>query len=202
MTRAELFAFNLRFPGQYFDSETGTHYNYFRDYDPVIGRYIESDPIGLRAGLNTYGYVRGNSLTRLDRLGLADTECGQNEDCCKGVPGGGTEFGGTVMCCGGRKVACTYCNDKVTKGGQIRCGCKMKHEIAHAPDVDCTKKGNYRAEFSTGNYPGSECRAYDVEMNCLVKGLDSCGNDVECQFTLQDRLSTLVIGRRNNHGCP
>ena len=38
---------NLRFPGQYFDQETGTHYNYFRDYNPAIGRYIESDPLNL-----------------------------------------------------------------------------------------------------------------------------------------------------------
>lgn len=46
------------------------HYNYFRDYDPAIGRYIESDPIGLKGGLNTYGYVNGVPLTRFDRYGL------------------------------------------------------------------------------------------------------------------------------------
>ncbi|MFY0104376.1 RHS repeat-associated core domain-containing protein, partial [Acinetobacter baumannii] len=40
------FTFNLRFPGQYYDQETGLHYNYFRDYDPSTGRYVESDPIG------------------------------------------------------------------------------------------------------------------------------------------------------------
>ena len=49
-----------------------THYNYFRDYDPQTGRYVESDPIGLRAGVNTYGYVRGSPIDRLDPLGLFD----------------------------------------------------------------------------------------------------------------------------------
>jgi len=62
--------FNFRFPGQYYDSETGLHYNYFRYYDPSTGRYITSDPIGLNGGLNTYGYVGGNPVLRYDSLGL------------------------------------------------------------------------------------------------------------------------------------
>jgi RHS repeat-associated protein len=60
----------LRLPGQRYDKETGLHYNYFRDYDPSIGRYGESDPIGLRAGLNTYSYVLGNPLSNYDPKGL------------------------------------------------------------------------------------------------------------------------------------
>jgi RHS repeat-associated protein len=44
---------NLRLPGQYYDAETGLHYNYFRDYDPGVGRYVESDPIGLQGGLES-----------------------------------------------------------------------------------------------------------------------------------------------------
>jgi RHS repeat-associated protein len=62
--------FPLRLPGQYFDAETGLHYNYQRDYDPALGRYIQADPIGLVGGANRYGYVGGNPLIRADPLGL------------------------------------------------------------------------------------------------------------------------------------
>ncbi|HEY9268380.1 MAG TPA: RHS repeat-associated core domain-containing protein [Methylotenera sp.] len=61
----------LRFPGQIFEAYSNLNYNYFRDYDPNTGRYVQSDPIGLEGGLNTYGYVGGNPLIASDPLGLA-----------------------------------------------------------------------------------------------------------------------------------
>jgi RHS repeat-associated protein len=67
------FKYGFRFPGQYYDAETGTHYNYFRDYDPFIGRYAESDPAGLRAGPNAFAYVNGRPISLFDPYGLASS---------------------------------------------------------------------------------------------------------------------------------
>lgn len=64
------FTFNLRMPGQYFDAESGLFYNHFRDYDPQSGRYVESDPIGLAGGVNTYAYGLNDPLSNIDSSGL------------------------------------------------------------------------------------------------------------------------------------
>jgi RHS repeat-associated protein len=61
---------HLRFPGQFFDPQTGLNYNYFRDYDPGTGRYIEPDPIGLPSVLNPYAYAFGNPVSYTDLFGL------------------------------------------------------------------------------------------------------------------------------------
>ncbi len=60
---------NLRFPGQYFDEETNTYYNYHRNYNPNTGRYIQSDPIGLAGGSNTYAYVYSSPGNYVDPYG-------------------------------------------------------------------------------------------------------------------------------------
>ena len=65
------FTYNPRFPGQYYDQESSLHYNYFRDYEPGTGRYVESDPIGLWGGIHTFSYGDANPPRNVDRLGLA-----------------------------------------------------------------------------------------------------------------------------------
>jgi RHS repeat-associated protein len=65
-----LYTLNLRFPGQYFDAETGVNHNGWRDYDGMAGRYLQSDPIGLYGGLNSYAYVGSDPLISFDPQGL------------------------------------------------------------------------------------------------------------------------------------
>lgn len=64
-----VFAYDLRFPGQILDGQAGIHQNYFRDYSPAIGRYVESDPVGLTAGINTYSYALSRPSLLIDPLG-------------------------------------------------------------------------------------------------------------------------------------
>jgi RHS repeat-associated protein len=72
---------HFRFPGQYFDQETGLHYNWHREYGPAIGRYSIPDPIGLWGGINLYLYVKNNPVRFVDRNGLFEYYgywCGPN----------------------------------------------------------------------------------------------------------------------------
>jgi RHS repeat-associated protein len=85
---------NLRFPGQYYDAETGLNYNYMRDYDAAIGRYKQADPIGQLGGINPFLYAGSNPISWIDPFGLYQIIVAD--------PGGrnGQTYGGTMMVIG------------------------------------------------------------------------------------------------------
>ncbi len=110
---ANQFVFNMRFPGQRFDSASGLNYNYFRDYESGTGRYSQSDPIGLDGGNSTYLYASANPLLKTDSLGLwdrpRDRGPGTQGDCINV----GMLFWGPYVFPGGKlfTVLCVYdCN--------------------------------------------------------------------------------------------
>jgi len=85
------YVLNLRFPGQWYDAETGTMDNHHRTYEPVAGRYLQNDPIGLNGGISTYAYVDSSPLNGIDQSGLcltsADCVCLQNLELCAEIWG-------------------------------------------------------------------------------------------------------------------
>jgi RHS repeat-associated protein len=99
---------NMRFPGQYYDSETNLHYNNYRYYDPQLGRYITSDPVGLYSGTNTYSYADANPIVVRDFLGLNPRGRGE-----RGATGGSS----------GQNTANKYkhCENHPTNPNKIRC---------------------------------------------------------------------------------
>jgi RHS repeat-associated protein len=82
----------FRFPGQYKDQLFNIHYNYQRYYDPSLGRYITSDPIGLAGGLNTYGYVGGDPINLVDPAGLGPPQDSFTRTVLEAIRQGNVDF--------------------------------------------------------------------------------------------------------------
>src|SRR6266404_2709857 len=113
------FTCNLRFPGQYFDRETSQHYNYYRDYIPDIGRYVESDPIGLSGGINPYLYADANPISHTDPPGLKTYQCRKPLDALTNAFGSGVSnlaysYGPYTY----HQYSCVVRDGKATCGGQ------------------------------------------------------------------------------------
>jgi RHS repeat-associated protein len=135
----EQITLNLRLPGQYEDQESGTYYNYHRDYDPNTGRYLTSDPLGMHAGLNSYAYVSGNPLSYIDPLGLHRLVIG-----IESPPASAVDAHDVLNIDGGRDTGHTFIY-AVDNNGIIT------HAISFGPDGGVSKE----LAFILGAQPGT-----------------------------------------------
>lgn len=208
------FVFNLRYPGQRYDAASGLNYNYFRDgYEPGTGRYTQSDPIGLKGGVSTYGYAAQSPTNAIDPSGLAAY--------LVSLPPGNQMPAGSIYCVDG--VIRPYFNYSLWPKDFQECkevrDCLAVHEWSHVADANRTSPGLCRrgplqflgignppqsVTFSSDPYPGSpyseldasEFRAHTVELYCLMAKLKSMTGqcDEKCKAAVIRRIGQITHG--------
>lgn len=184
------FKYNLRYPGQYFDVETGLFYNVFRDYDPQTGRYVESDPIGLAGGVDTYSYVRDSPVNSSDPTGLDPS-----------LPPGLAKPDpnrNTVVCDGGGSIV-TQLQPLRPLDEKCLGDCLMLHELTHIDQLFKAGMGtacrgarrSYIVTVPSSMKRDAEREAYTVEIHCLRRKLAAITDCDACKRPLLDRLAQI-----------
>lgn len=197
----------LRFPGQYYDPETRMHQNYFREYNPNISRYVETDPIHLDGGINFYLYANGRPNHAIDPTGEAACcmdEGASDSDCCNKQDYGGAL--GLTVCCNGRKIACMRPDlDNFYKNSIVK-ACATLHEdehVRHDEGDQCRPCGMYPVRPDK-DWPHTECYAYALERRCLDKKKCNDAGSLNAKKVCRNEIAARIkqIDEKENGRCP
>ena len=181
----------MRFPGQCHDAESGLNYNVHRDYSPATGRYVESDPIRLRGGANTYAYVNNSPLYFVDSSG---TQAYASPYRTRGAS--------TIICDGnGEIIVFVLDNDPCTRD------CTTAHEEVHRQDALKSNSAvchdqQYGMQVDLGDQATndkSETRAFRKELDCLRKKLAALKDCDKCRQSIEKEIKW-VEGQVVNYG--
>jgi RHS repeat-associated protein len=183
------FVYDLRFPGQMYQAETGINQNVNRDYDPAVGRYVESDPIGLIGGVNTFAYTGNSPVDLSDSHGLVGYD----------PPDAPEAYSGWPICDGHGGITIQFPTDP--KVLECMKDCVSVHEAVHivdlrhlTPSVCANQKYKVIPKFDTPEQAkASEVSAYKAELRCLIKKLQGLGADCHnCRQFIEYEINTDV----------
>jgi RHS repeat-associated protein len=196
------YTLNLRFPGQYFDAESGLSYNINREYEAATGRYVQADPIGLAAGSNIYSYVSSTPLAASDSMGLQESPSVGPGDV---LPG---NYDSSTIGCDGMGGITVF----IIPRSDCTDACDMRHELSHIKDalaLNATVCSHQPIRTSLVFMPwsflyDSEARAYAEGIKCLEEKLraisdcDQCRAEIEKAINLySDRLRRYAYAAKN-----
>lgn len=180
-----LFTLNLRFPGQYFDKETGLHYNHHRYYSPRLARYLSPDPIGLAGGLNLYTYVGGNPLSNIDPAGLFESPA-----YLRVIVPGQVSFDNALTSIENRNYGMAGAYAAAMLGEQVMAVLSLGQSQLYQRSTQCTAKAAKGAAPFSRIVPGGGLAAHEAAGgHLLARHVGQSEADLAARLAAQPRLS-------------
>jgi RHS repeat-associated protein len=197
---------NLRFAGQYFDAESGLHQNWHRTYDPSLGRYISSDPIGLRGGLNTFGYVEQNPLALVDPTGRNPATAAEGGYIVGGLIGAAIDYGvsattGVVgLTLGAYLYDITHSEDSFTQNSVSDQVDTLNTDLANDPSASVPwpekNRGKWTAICKVVDQSPDSCPTSSGNIVGWGYGI---GNDMSSARKAAEKMAKATLGSSNVH---